>query len=366
MPDYLFIILLTVNLFFLGIAVYNYFTAPIVANNENEFEVNKKISVLIPARNEEKNIGACLNSIAFQTYSNIEIIVLDDNSDDSTARIVEEYSKKDSRIKLINGKSLPSGWLGKNWACAQLSKKATGDIILFIDADVCLKNNAIKFAVNIYQSKKVKMLSVFSSQIIAGFGTQLVTPMMNWVLLTFLPLKKVYSSKRNSFVAANGQFIMINKNIYEAIGGHESVKNEIVEDMELAKKVKRSGNKIITALGGKEIFCKMYDSFEESFNGFSKNYYPGFKTSAFSFVLMLILFQFIFLLPILLAIVDLKYLIIISLIILQRVFVSSISNQKIFINVIMHPLQMIMTFVVGINSILISKRKIVKWKGRML
>lgn len=366
MPDNLFIILLATNLFFLGITIFNYYSAPVIRKIDNHVEVNKKISVLIPARNEENNIGDCLDSIASQDYSNYEIIVLDDNSNDSTAQIVQEYSRNNPRIKLINGEPLPDGWLGKNWACMQLSRKATGDILLFIDADVRLNNDAIKYSIKIFQYNKIKMLSVFPSQLITSLGTQLIIPMMNWILITFLPLKKVYSSKNNSFVAANGQFIMIDKNTYESFGGHESVKHEIVEDMAIAKKVKGNGSKIITALGGQEIFCKMYDSFVESINGFSKNFFPGFKMSGFFFVMMLLLFQFIFLLPIVMIFIDLKYLIIIPAMILQRVYVSAISNQKILMNVLLHPLQMIMIFFVGLNSIYVSKIKSIKWKGRTL
>ncbi len=366
MTDLLFLTLLLANIIVFFIVAYNLFTAPRIRNIYEKNASNKKVSVLIPARNEEKNISVCLDSMIGQSYSNIEIIVLDDNSEDSTSIIVEEYLRKDSRIKLIKGEPLPPNWLGKNWACFQLSKSASGDFLLFIDADVRLRENALSYAVNIYESKNVKMLSVFPTQIINNIGTQIIVPLMNWVLLMFLPLKKVYASKKNSFVAANGQFIMIDKNVYESFGGHESVRNEIVEDMEIARILKSNGNKIITALGGDGVYCKMYDSFTDSLKGFSKNFYTGFKIPAFVFILMLAFFQLAFLLPLIIMFYDYKYLLILLLIVLQRIFVSIMSGQNVLLNLILHPLQMIMVFVVGINSIVVSKRRSVEWKGRRI
>lgn len=366
MNDPLFLILLIINTVMLFIAAYNLFTAPQIRNIDVKNEFEKKISVLIPARNEEKNISICIESLIEQSYRNIEIIVLDDNSTDSTFKIVEGYLDKDPRIKLISGKQLPPGWLGKNWACFQLSKSASGEILLFIDADVRLENYTVNYALNMYETKNVKMLSVFPTQLINNFGAQLVIPLMNWVLLTFLPLKKVYSSKNNSFVAANGQFIMIDKNIYDAFGGHEHVKNEIVEDMEFARNLKRIGNKIITTLGGNAVFCKMYDSLSESIKGFSKNFFAGFNVSAAVFIIMLVFFLFSFFLPLVLALWNYKYLLIVLLIIMQRVFVSIASMQNIILNIVLHPLQMIMIGIVGINSIVISKTKSVEWKGRRI
>ncbi len=366
MTDFLFLTLLIANIIVFIVVAYNLFTAPRIRNIYEKNASNKKVSVLIPARNEEKNINSCLDSVIGQSYYNIEIIVLDDNSEDSTRIIVEEYLKKDSRIKLIKGEPLPPDWLGKNWACSQLSKNACGDILLFIDADVRLGENALSNALNIYESKNVKMLSVFSTQLINNIGTQIIVPLMNWVLLMFLPLKKVYSSRNNSFVAANGQFIMIDKNVYESFGGHESVRNEIVEDMEIARILKRNGNKIITALGGNGIFCKMYDSFADSLKGFSKNFFTGFNIPIIIFIIMLVFFQFSFMLPFILVFWNYKYLLIVLLIILQRIFVSIMSGQNVLLNLVLHPLQMIMVFVVGINSIVVSKRRSVEWKGRKI
>ena len=143
---------------------------------------------------------------------------------------------------------------GKNWACHQLSQKAKGKYLLFIDADVELAPNAISSTAKIMAETKTKMLSVFPTQRIKSFGEWLIVPLMNWLLLAFLPLRQVYASRNNSFIAANGQFILWDRETYFSIGGHQQVANAVVEDMELARKAKQK-NKIITLLGGNLYFA---------------------------------------------------------------------------------------------------------------
>lgn len=349
-----------------GVVLYNFFTAPKLKNDEKRVSEETLISVLIPARNEEKNIGACLDSVLGQSYKNIEVIVLDDESADGTAGIIKKYTEQDKRIRLINGKPLPKGWLGKNWACHSLSKEANGKILLFIDSDVRLAENAVSAALEIYYEKKVQMLSSFPTQIVKNYGARIIVPLMNWLLLSFLPLKKVYDSSKVSFSAANGQFIMINKNVYEEIGGHESVKNRVVEDMELVRSVKKKKHKAITVLGGDTVFCEMYSSFKDAFIGFSKNFFPGFNINPVQFMLMLMFFVFTFFYPFLFVFLDLDFLNVIAIIILSRILITIMTNENSLYDVLIHPLQMIVLFIVGINSVLITYTKKGEWKGRKI
>ncbi|MCX7876114.1 MAG: glycosyltransferase [Melioribacteraceae bacterium] len=363
--DVVFTILLVSNSIFFLIVIYNLLFAPRVKlfSLENQSE---KISVLIPARDEEKNITTLLNNLINQSYKNLEIIVLDDNSTDNTQKIVKSFSVLDNRIHLINGEKLQKGWLGKNFACHQLSQKANGDIFLFLDADVSINENSIESVLKIFKEKKVNMLSIFPTQIIPNISTYLITPMMNWILLTFLPLLKVYTSTNKSFVAANGQFIMIDKETYLKIGGHVSVKNKIVEDMELARKVKEGKFKIITLLGNNFVKCKMYSKLDEAFNGFSKNFYAGFNISTVMFSLLLIFIQSVFMLPTILVLFEIKFITIVFMIIISRIIISHLSNQNIFLNVLLHPFQMVAVFLVGINSMMTNSLGKLEWKGRKL
>ncbi len=362
----LFILLLSINLIFLFIIIYNFFTAPRIKNIKSTTHSNYKLSILIPARNEEKNISHCLDSILNQSFKNYEVIVMSDESNDNTASIVNEYVSKDSRIKLELGKKLPEGWLGKNWACFQLSQKATGDLFLFIDADVRLNENAVSSSVKLFEEKGLSLITVFPTQQINGIGAQLVVPLMNWLLLTFLPLKKVYTSPRSSFVAANGQFILIDRKTYVSIGGHNDVKNQVVEDMELARKVKQNGLRMITALGNDSIFCEMYSSLNDSVNGFSKNFFKGFNISSITFLLMLFFMMILFFTPVILIILNINFLLIVSIILIGRVLISLMSKQKVVINVILHFFQMLVLIFVGIKSVYAASSGDIEWKGRKI
>ena len=362
-------ILFVIILVFISIStlviIYNFFTAPIVKDSATSIDATKLISVLIPARNEEKNIATCLNFILAQDYEHLEVLVLDDQSTDQTKVITKSFLKNHSNVFYIEGEPLPQNWKGKNWACHQLSKKANGKYLLFIDADVELAKSAISSAIKIMSATKSKMLSVFPTQRIKSLGEWLIVPLMNWVLLSFLPLKKVYDSKNISFIAANGQFMLWDSDTYSAVDGHKQVANAVVEDMELARKAKAI-NKIMTLLGGDIIYCRMYAGFVDAFKGFSKNFFPGFNLNPFIFVGFVLLLFLVFGVSSLLAIVNSDYLIIIMLIVLGRILTSQISHQNLFLNVILHLAQMMFMLIIGLNSVLSTKFRFVTWKDRKL
>jgi glycosyltransferase involved in cell wall biosynthesis len=349
------------------ICLYNYFTAPVTRKKPGQtFSDRPLISVLIPARNEEKNITGCLISVIAQTYGTLEIIVLDDDSKDRTAEIVGSMQRIDERVSLIKGKKLPEGWLGKNWACSQLAEHAGGRYLLFIDADVRLQPEAIAYAIGLLKRKQVSMVSVFPTQEIKSPGAWLIVPLMNWLLLSFLPLRKVYSSPNPSFVAANGQFILIERRMYKSMGGHDSVRNKIEEDMEIARNLKKGGHRVLTALGGRYIFCKMYDGFKDSFNGFSKNFFPGFNTSASVFITLSWFAGIIQLAPFIVPFIGISATVPLLLVLAGRGLISVRSGQNPLINIILHPIQMILMMLIGIYSVLLHKRKRVRWKDRVI
>jgi glycosyltransferase involved in cell wall biosynthesis len=347
------------------VVVYNFITAPVVKNSKMQIDESELISVLIPARNEEKNIGSCLNFILAQDYKNLEVLVLDDQSTDRTSEIIKAFSEKHKNIFYLKGEKLSQNWTGKNWACHQLSQKANGKYLLFVDADVELAPNAISSTAKIMAATKTKMLSVFPTQRIKSFGEWLIVPLMNWLLLAFLPLRQVYASRNNSFIAANGQFILWDRETYFSIGGHQQVANAVVEDMELARKAKQK-NKIITLLGGNVIFCHMYSSFPDAFKGFTKNFYPGFNLNPIIFICFVILLFFLFAVSSVFALTDSNYLVVVMLIVLSRILISQMSHQNLFLDVILHPIQMILMLVVGINSVVGTKLGYAAWKGRKL
>lgn len=361
----MFTVLLIISLsVFSLISLYNLFTAPVLKSILPHSKKEKLVSVLIPARNEENNIAKCIKGILSQDYQNKEIIILDDNSTDKTFEIASSFVSEN--IKLLKGNQLPSGWLGKNWACHQLSELASGDYLLFVDADVELNSEVISSAVSEFEKSNAVLLSIFPTQIIKSFGENLIVPLMNWLLLTFLPLSFVYSSLSQSFVAANGQFMLWRKEDYIKLGGHKIVKDKIVEDMELARLVKQNQSKVKTMLGGKLVFCRMYESFNQAYHGFTKNFFAGFSITPIFFLIIIMFFLTVFLSPLIILTSNFYSFIPLILVAAIRIAVSIRSNQNWLINIFLHPLQMLLMFWVGIVSVIKFETNQLIWKQRKL
>jgi len=345
------------------VAVYNLFNTPELKGSLVSQDNLPKVSILIPARNEEKNIRKCLTDVFNQDYKNKEVILLDDNSADGTKKIASEFLKNNP-LKIIDGKELPEGWIGKNWACHQLAQNSLGSYMLFLDADVELHSTAVSSAVSEVIKNDLVLVSVFSTQRIKTFGERLIVPLMNWLLLAFLPLIFVFTSSNKSFVAANGQFMLWRRREYFTIGGHKFVFNKPVEDMELAREVKKRNLRMKTLLGGKKIYCRMYYSFNDAIKGFSKNFYPGFNINAALFLSFILFLTIVFTLPVLFFMESPLLIISSVLIVLNRSIVSYISKQSVIWNVLLHPFQMLLMLAVGVISVYKSKSKRLEWKGR--
>lgn len=359
--DFIYLISGIVCLIIFIVSLVNLFTAPELRKAQSNDD--DLVSLLIPARNEGKNIANIISDCLNQTYKRIEIIILDDHSTDNTKNILAKYSDK---VQIFDGLDLPENWLGKNWACHQLSQKANGKYLLFVDADVRLSKFAVESAVSILNQKNVKMLSVFPTQIMKSLSEYLIVPLMNWLLLSFLPLALVYKSKNKSFVAANGQFILWDREYYYSIGGHQAVKNMPVEDMEFARIVKSSNQKMITLLGGEMVFCKMYSNLQDAIDGFAKNFYPGFKINPTVFIVFIILIDASLIIPFIYWKYKLISISLIGIILLSRFFISIKSRQNILINLILHILQMIFVIVEAVISVYRYHSKKLIWKGRRI
>lgn len=343
------------------VSLINFFSAPILKVKSTS--QNNLVSILIPARNEEENIQACLDSCLTQTYANKEIIVLNDNSTDRTLIILNSYSDK---IKIINGEKLPEGWIGKNWACFQLAQQANGEYLLFIDADVRLNDNAVESAIEEIVQTNSGLISVFPTQIIKTISEWLIVPLMNWILLGFLPLILVHKSKNKSFVAANGQFMLWRKEIYQKLSGHSSVKDKSVEDMEFARSCKLNGIKIKTLLGGNLIYCRMYSNLKNAINGFAKNFFPGFNTNAINFLIFISVIVLASIIPFFIWEDFIFSFILVLMIILSRILISFISKQNLLLNIVLHPIQMMSLLLVGIISVYKTSFGKLEWKERRL
>ncbi len=216
---------------------------PYLDKFERKEHSNPKVSIILPARNEEEFIGKCLDSLIEQDYTNYEIIVIDDSSDDATGKIISEYAKKNPKIIPISAQIKPDGWIGKNWACMEGYKKATGDLLLFTDADTKHSQNVISLAVSHLLSFNLDALSAIPKMRAIDFWTRITLPMISIFLHTrFSAIRVNDPSKKTAYFF--GSFFIIKQKTYEAVGTHEGVKYEIIEDGALGKKVKESGHKM--------------------------------------------------------------------------------------------------------------------------
>jgi chlorobactene glucosyltransferase len=232
------------------------------------------ISVCVPARNEERNIGRCVKALLAQKYPNLEIIVLDDRSTDATPEILSELSASDSRIKVINGSNLPPGWAGKPYALTQASTFARGEWLCFVDADTFVAPEALAAVYAKAAETEADLFTIMTRQIMKTFWERTVLPLVMLALSVGFSPRKVNDPERVDAIA-NGQFIFIKSSVYEAVGGHETIKSSIVEDKDLAVLVKGKGYWLVVADGRQVASTRMYTSLAEMWEGWTKNIYLG-------------------------------------------------------------------------------------------
>jgi chlorobactene glucosyltransferase len=237
------------------------------------------ISVCIPARDEERNIRTCVEAVLNQDYPNLEVIVLDDRSTDSTPEILRQLVAQNDKLKIIHGSDLPAGWAGKPHALYQASAVARGDWLCFIDADTFLAPEALSSCYAKALETDADMFTIMTFQILGSFWEKTVMPLVMTALSVGFSPRKVNDPTTKDAIA-NGQFIMIKRPVYDAIGGHESVRNSIVEDKAISEQVKWKGYRLVVADGTKMARTRMYTSLPEMWEGWTKNIYLGLRDQA--------------------------------------------------------------------------------------
>lgn len=240
---------------------------------EHSDDAGPLVSVLIPARDEEAGIGDCLRAVLAQDYPNIEVVVVDDRSQDRTIAIVRAVGG--SQVELIEGTSLPEGWTGKNWACEQLQQQASGEILCFVDADTLLEPEAVSSLVATVQDHDVGLVAVLLRSHTEGIAEATMLPMVNHAILGLFPTSLIHRSTHPDFAIAFGPFITVTRAAYEAAGGHRAHPGHIVDDMQLARSVKAAGHEIRLVNGTDLVSTRWYRGLREIWHGFSKNAYGG-------------------------------------------------------------------------------------------
>lgn len=363
-----------------------------VAPRPRRFEPGGKsplVSVLIPARNEARRIEPCLRSMLAQDYPNYEIVVLDDHSEDDTARVVLAHGfsrDPDGARRLLDSRPLPSGWTGKSWACHQLAGAARGDYLLFTDADTTHDPTALGAFIGHALDSDAALLSAWPRQVTGTWSEHAVIPLVYVLLLGALPHYLLRRLQRRpeyargtspgtleSLGAANGQFILFRRNVYDEIGGHAAVRDHLVEDVALGRLVAArtgEGMRLINCDGSRLVHCRMYTSFPEVWEGFTKNLRAAFAESSFSFWLFGVLQTCGLLLPFVFAclpgisgrwwwipVAQVAWIYALRLLLAAR-FRTSWTGAW------LHPVGQGLSLLIGLNSWRLSTQKGVTWKGR--
>jgi chlorobactene glucosyltransferase len=245
------------------------------------------VSILVPARNEEKNIARCVGSLLAQDYPDFDVFILDDQSEDATRSILDEIALSQTRLHVIAGRPLPADRLGKSWACAQLAEQAPGELLFFTDADTIHAPHALRSAVTALIGERADLLTGYPRQEVRTWGERLAVPFFSWAFYCFIPLAFAYRLRMPALSSALGQMLLFRRQAYQAVGGHNSVCGSIVEDLSLARRIKAAGLRWRMIEAADLITCRMYTTSEEAFAGFSKNLF-----AAFGFHLLLYLFAF--------------------------------------------------------------------------
>jgi glycosyltransferase involved in cell wall biosynthesis len=234
------------------------------------------VSLVIPARNEARNIGRCVESALASDYPRLEIVVVDDHSTDETAAIAQAIAQRDARVRVITPPALPGGWFGKQWACAEGAAASQGEVLGFMDADTWQTPDLVTRVVNAMDSRGADMLSVLGTQELGGFWERLVQPQVFAILLQrFGGTELVNRSSFASQKIANGQCLWLRRSAYDALGGHGAVRDKVAEDLALAQLYFRAGRTVSIVLGLAQLSTRMYTSLRELVEGWGKNIYAG-------------------------------------------------------------------------------------------
>ncbi|MBK6689313.1 MAG: glycosyltransferase [Deltaproteobacteria bacterium] len=258
------------------------------------------VSVLIPARNEERNLAATLEALREAQGPIAEILVYDDASTDRTSQILAECAALDPRIRVLRGAGLPTGWIGKTHACHRLAEAAQSNNLLFLDSDVRWRRQGLAHLAGLVNDYQADLVTAVPAQELGSFVERLVLPLLHLTYTSWLPLPLIWRSSNPRFLAANGQVLWVSRQAYLQTGGFEAVRGEVVDDMAFCRRAKQAGLRVVFADGTELATCRMYTSAKEVVAGFSKNFYEGIGGSRLALLFVLGLYFSAFVAPFLL------------------------------------------------------------------
>ncbi len=239
------------------------------------------VTVVIPARNEERSIERCVLSVLASSYPRLDVVAVDDHSTDGTGAILRAMAERDARLRVVVPPPLPAGWFGKQWACSTGAAFGTGDIIGFLDADTWQTPDLVPRVVNAMRARAADLLTVAGTQELGSFWERLVQPQIFCIMLVrYGGTERVNASRRASEKIANGQCLFVLRQVYDALGGHGAVRDKVAEDLALAQLYFTNRRRTIVVLGLPQLSTRMYTSLRELVHGWGKNLFAGGRDSA--------------------------------------------------------------------------------------
>lgn len=324
-----------------------------------------EISILIPARNEEANLPACLETVLRQGNCVLEVLIYNDHSIDRTGQIISEFSRVDSRVRAIEVFPLEAGWGGKNFACWNLARAARGKRLLFIDADARLSDGAAERMAEEMKRRRLSFLSCWPGLELISFWERVLMPMLNFVVFSIFPTPLSFLLNSPSLGLAHGACLMFDGETYQKLGGHSAVRDQIFEDTRLAQLWREQNQRGLCLDGQQLVRVRMYSSFHDIWKGFQKNFFPAFQRQISFWAFLLFHFVF-FLLPFFWLIFSpgLKSVLAVLTVLIIRLVLILRFRQPIW-SALFHPFSEAVLLVLGLSSWWRCKSgQGVTWKGR--
>ncbi len=324
-----------------------------------------RVSVLIPARNEESNLSHCIASVLNQGNHVSEVLIYDDQSSDATRQIASDWAQRDSRVRLVETVPLPDGWLGKPHACYRLAAEARGQWLLFIDADARLESGAIERLLATAYQQDATFLSTWPAIEMHTPAEQILMPMLTFYVMTLYPSPLQMHSLHHRYALAHGSCILCRKDVYQQLDGHRAVRLELFEDTALARRWRAMNERALCCDGSEIVRVRMYRSVSEIWRGFQKNFYPGFR-KRWLFPVVLALHALVFTVPFFAVVIkpSIPMVLALSSVLGARVVLSFRFKHPLW-SVVLHPLAEMFLLGVGISSWWVwSSGRGVEWKQR--
>ena len=323
-------------------------------------ELVESVGVIVPMRNEAENVEGLVATLSAQS-GDLHFYLLDDNSEDSTYELLQKFTAHDSRFTIIKGSPLVDGWIGKTWALQQLFEVSNEEVLVSIDADVRLTNDAINKAVTALRGARLDFVSPYPRQIAQSFGERLIQPLLQWSWLTTVPLRYAESSGQKSMAVANGQFFVVRRSALNSIGGYAAVKHAVIDDVFLARELIAHGSSG-TVINGSDIAeTRMYASWNEIEAGYGKSLNKAFG-SIFGAVFVIAFLFATSIAPLILGLLGNPYGWLGFAAIVGTRVLSAIKSRGRVLDSVLHPISIVALIYLIVYSYLM--RGTVQWKGR--